>query len=52
MIRQSPLRTAKLIAANRANAQKSTGPRTLQCKQRSINNLKRYFGRLLGVPKP
>ncbi|HEV2425404.1 MAG TPA: hypothetical protein VGZ29_11310, partial [Terriglobia bacterium] len=51
MIRQSPRRTATLMAANRANAQKSTGPRTPEGKQRSLANLKRHFARLAGVPE-
>src|SRR5215813_6169861 len=33
-LRKSPTRTAALLAVNRANAQKSTGPRTLQGKNR------------------
>ncbi len=40
-LRQSPLRTPALLAANRANAQKSTGPRTPQGKARvALNALK------------
>jgi hypothetical protein len=50
-LRNRPQRTPAALAANRANAQKSTGPRTPEGKQRSLNNLKRYFGRLLGVPE-
>jgi len=38
MLRRTPRRTAALLAANRANAQKSTGPRTILGKQRSAAN--------------
>lgn len=38
MLRRSPRRTPALLAANRANARKSTGPRTTQGKQRSAGN--------------
>jgi hypothetical protein len=47
-LRKSPVRTAALLAANRANAQKSTGPRTPQGKARvSFNSFKhgRYAAR-------
>jgi hypothetical protein len=37
-LRRSPRRTAAFLAANRANAQKSTGPRTSPGKQRSAAN--------------
>ena len=37
-LRRSPRRTPALLAANRANAQKSTGPRTTLGKQRSAAN--------------
>ena len=37
-LRRSPSRTAAFLAANRANAQKSTGPRTELGKQRSAAN--------------
>ncbi len=37
-LRRCPRRTAALLAANRANAQKSTGPRTAPGKQRSAVN--------------
>jgi len=37
-LRQSPRRTTAFLAANRANAQKSTGPRTALGKQRSAAN--------------
>jgi len=37
-LRRSPRRTAAFLAANRANAQKSTGPRTAPGKQRSAAN--------------
>jgi len=37
-LRQSPRRTAAFLAANRANAQKSTGRRTTLGKQRSAAN--------------
>ncbi len=40
-LRRSPRRTPALLAANRANAQKSTGPRTALGKQRSAANLLR-----------
>jgi len=40
-LRKSPTRTLALLAANRANAQKSTGPRTPQGKARvALNGLK------------
>jgi hypothetical protein len=40
-LRKSPTRTAALLAANRANAQKSTGPRTPEGKARvGLNSLK------------
>ncbi len=40
-LRKSPSRTPALLAANRANAKKSTGPRTAQGKARvSLNALK------------
>ncbi len=48
-LRKSPLRTPALLAANRANAQKSTGPRSLQGKARvALNALQhgRYAVRL------
>ena len=47
-LRKSPVRTAALLAANRANALKSTGPRTPQGKARvSFNSFKhgRYAAR-------
>ena len=47
-LRKSPVRTAALLAANRANAKKSTGPRTPQGKARvSFNSFKhgRYAAR-------
>ena len=48
-LRKSPERTPKLIAANRANARRSTGPRTAEGKQRvGLNFLDRSV-RLLGV---
>jgi hypothetical protein len=37
-LRRSPRRTPAFLAANRANAQKSTGPRTAPGKQRSARN--------------
>ena len=37
-LRRSPRRTAAFLAANRANAQKSTGPRNLLGKQRFAAN--------------
>ena len=37
-LRRSPRRTPAFVAANRANAQKSTGPRTAPGKQRSAAN--------------
>ncbi len=48
-LRKSPTRTPALLAANRANAQKSTGPRTARGKaQITLNPLKHggYAGRL------
>ena len=40
-LRQSPLRTPAMLAANRANALKSTGPPTAQGKARvALNPLK------------
>ncbi len=48
-LRQSPTRTPAVLAANRANAQKSTGPRTARGKaQVTLNALKHggYAGRL------
>jgi hypothetical protein len=44
-LRRSPRRTPALLAANRANAQKSTGPRTAPGKQRSAANLRDFRGR-------
>jgi hypothetical protein len=47
-LRKSPVRTPALLAANRANAVKSTGPRTPQGKARvSFNSFKhgRYAAR-------
>jgi hypothetical protein len=47
-LRKSPVRTAAFLAANRANARKSTGPRTPQGKARvSFNSFKhgRYAAR-------
>lgn len=48
MLRKSPCRTPALLAANRANAQRSTGPRTPQGKAPvSFNSFKhgRYAAR-------
>ncbi len=48
-LRKSPVRTPALLAANRANAQSSTGPRSLQGKARvALNALQhgRYAVRL------
>lgn len=42
----SPRRTSAFLAANRANAQKSTGPRTSIGKRRSAANLFRPRYRL------
>ena len=50
-IRKSPTLTPKRLAANQANAQKSTGPRTDEGKRQAILNLKRNFDRLLGLPE-
>ena len=44
-LRRSPRRSAAFLAANRANAQKSTGPRTAPGKQRSAANLRDFRGR-------
>ncbi|HWU40598.1 MAG TPA: hypothetical protein VN203_23375 [Candidatus Acidoferrum sp.] len=41
-LRKSPVRTPALLAANRANAQKSTGPRTPQGKSRVVLNALRH----------
>jgi hypothetical protein len=41
-LRKSPVRTPALLAANRANAQKSTGPRTTWGKRRSALNALRH----------
>jgi hypothetical protein len=41
-LRKSPLRTAALLAANRANAARSTGPRTLRGKRASAWNALRH----------
>ena len=51
-LRKSPVRTPALVAANRANALKSTGPRTPQGKARvSLNRFKhgRYAARPEGL---
>ena len=37
-LRKSPTRTPALLAANRANARRSTGPRTLEGKNRIVLN--------------
>ena len=41
-LRKSPTRTAASLAANRANAQKSTGPRTAGGKARARLNRLRH----------
>ena len=49
-LRRSPVRTPALLVANRANAQKSTGPRTPQGKARvSFNSFK--HGRYAALPE-
>src|SRR6516164_2422142 len=49
-LRRSPVRTPALLVANRANAQKSTGPRTPQGKARvSFNSFK--HGRYAAQPE-
>jgi len=48
-LRRSPRRTSAFLAANRANAQKSTGPRTALGKQRSAANAFRNGNRSSAV---
>lgn len=48
-LRKRPALTAPSLAANRARAQKSTGPRTEPGKNRVAGNVKRDFTRLLGL---
>ena len=50
-LRRTPQPTPAARSARRANALQSTGPRTSGGKQRSLANLKRHFGRLVGVPE-
>src|SRR5271167_1729342 len=44
-LRKSPVRTAAMLAANRANAQKSTGPATAAGKARVALNALKHGGR-------
>jgi hypothetical protein len=48
-LRKSPTRTPALLAANRANAAKSTGPRTAQGKRTSALNALRHGHRSSGL---
>lgn len=50
-LRKSPTRTPALLAANRANARKSTGPRTPQGKARSAFNGLKHGGRAVVLKK-
>ena len=50
-LRRRPRSTPAALAARRANSKKSTGAHTPAGKQRTLNNLKRHFGRLVGVPE-
>ena len=50
-LRGTPQSTPAALAANRANALKSTAPRTPRGKQRSLLDLKCHFARLVGVPE-
>src|SRR3974390_3127627 len=49
-LRKSPLRTAALLAANRANAKKSTGPSTPRGKARVALNPLQHGGYAVGLP--
>ena len=51
MLRHSPRLTAASLAARRANALKSTGPRIPEGKLPSCASLKCHFGRQLAGPR-
>src|SRR5271167_2367369 len=50
-LRKSPVRTAAMLAANRANAQKSTGPATAAGKARVALNALKHGGRTDRLPE-
>jgi hypothetical protein len=51
MLRKSPARTPKFLAANRRNAKKSTGPRTQEGKAVSALNALKHGGYALQLPE-
>src|SRR5271167_2228443 len=50
-LRKSPVRTAALLAANRANAQKCTGPRTPQGRARVALNVLKHGAYAVNLPE-